>query len=59
VAVKKEMTGLHTYLYTFGLKEGKKCEQYRARLGKTGMITTVFVDNRLAFEWRKRRTIYT
>ena len=50
--VTKELIGLRTYLYTFNLKDRVKFNQYRTRLKKTGKVTEVFVNNKLALEYK-------
>ena len=56
--MKKEMIGLNTYLYTYGLRDKDNYHKAMARLSKTGKVTELFVNNKLAFEWKKYRKVY-
>ena len=58
IKMKKEMIGLNTYLYTYGLRDKDNYHKAMARLSKTGKVTELFVNNKLAFEWKKYRKVY-
>lgn len=54
----KEYIGLNLYYYEFNLKEEKKFLSMKEKLSKTGTITEIFVNNKLAFEYKVNRQVY-
>jgi len=53
----RTQTGLRTWLYSFKLTKREKAERAKNRLKHKGTVTEVFVNNGLAFEFTKHRTI--
>ena len=48
--MKKQMIGLNTYLYTFPLSCKITFELAKKELATKGIITEVFINNKLGFE---------
>ena len=46
--------GLNRYRYTYPLKSRKQFLEAMSKRSETGEVTEVFMNNRLAFEYRKR-----
>jgi len=55
MAMEKQLIGLNTYLYTFGLRDRDKFEQKMKLMKKTGRVAEVFINNGYAFEYKKHR----
>lgn len=57
--MEKELIGLRTTLYTFDLSDELSYEHTMNRLKNKGTITTVFINNKLAFEFKENINIDT
>ena len=55
--MKRKMIGLNTYLYTFEVNDRDNYTKVIQRLQSKGMITEVFVNNKLAFEFKEYKLI--
>ncbi len=49
--MKREQTGLNTYLYKYGLGDERHFIADFRRMNEIGTVTEVFIDNMLAFEY--------
>lgn len=57
--MEKELIGLRTTLYTFDLSDELSYNRTMNRLKNKGTITTVFINNKLAFEFKENINIDT
>ena len=53
----EKMIGLDTYLYTFKLKDINKYKDKMEKLQKLGIITEIFINNGLGFEFKKNMQV--